>query len=88
MLADLVFVYPTGLQHLSYQPRRVLGSLLFVVLQSGVLQSWVREFSEVPEPPGFPGSPFISMAFLFLLKLICFAVVNIYVNGDRYIPYM
>ena len=39
---------------------------------------------------GFPGSPFLSMAFLFLLKLICFAVtvVNIAVNGARYIPYL
>ena len=60
----------------------------FVILQSGVLQSWVCEFSEVRELPGFPGSLFLSMAFLFLLKLICFTVVNIAVNGARYIPYL
>ena len=86
----LVFVYSTGLPHPSYQPRHAPGSSLFVAVQSWTLQ-WVPEvpeFSEVPELPGFPGSPFLSMAFLFLLKLICFAVVNIAVNGARYIPYL
>ena len=89
----LDFVYSTGLPHPSYQPRHAPGSSLFVVLQSWALQ-WVPEFSEVPEIsevpelPVFPGSPFLSMAFLFLLKLICFAVVNIAVNRARYIPYL
>ena len=83
----LDFVYSTGLPHPSYQPRHAPGSSFFVVLQSWTLQ-WVPEFSEVPELPVFPGSPFLSMAFLFLLQLICFAVVNIVVNGARYIPYL
>ena len=94
----LVSVYSTGLPHPSYQPRHAPGSSLFVVLQSWALQSWalqwvhefseVPEISEVPELSVFPGSPFLSKAFLFLLKLICFAVVNIAVNGARYIPFL
>ena len=72
-------VNSTGLPHPSYQPRHAPGSSLFVVLQSWTIQSWTLQrvpefsegpaFSEVPELPVFPGSPFLSMAFLFLLKI-------------------
>ena len=53
------------------------------------VSSGFLEFSEFLELPEFPGPPsFSSTAYLFLLKLICFAFVSIAVNGDRYKPYI
>ena len=53
-------------------------------LYSEVLHSGALHSSLLPDSP----SMFSVWTFLFSVKLICLAVVNIAVNGARYIPYL
>ena len=59
-------------------------AVYFEALYSVVLHSVALHSSSLPDSL----SMFSVWTFLFLLKLICLPVVNIAVNGARYIPYL
>ena len=77
-----LFTAATRLGFFSFFRGYLYVPVYFEALYSAVLQSVALHSSLLPD------SPFMFSVWTFFLRLICLAVVNIAVNGARYIPYL